>query len=80
MSEAKLGAGSRLTSSGRDLYRFAHCTLHMEYLQAFSTFLQSRNCELSHLEGVEELPGGGLRYATRTVIEPKSVQPEASPS
>ena len=70
----------RLTSSGRELSRFVQPTLNMKYLQAFSTFLQSKDCELSSLDGVEELPGGGLRYATRTRIEPTSEQPEASPS
>ena len=63
-----------LTMAGKELFRFAQCKLHMEYLRAFSRFLQSKDCALFYLQGVIPLPGGMLRYANRMPIEPQTEQ------
>ena len=63
-----------LTTAGKELSRFVQSTLHMEYLQAFSRFLKSENCQLFNLEGVVTLPDGRLAYINRIPIEPKSEQ------
>ena len=69
-----------LTTAGKELSRFVKCALHMEYLQAFSRFLNSKNCQLAHLEGASPLPDGGLWYANCVSIEPKSESPEDNTS
>ena len=63
-----------LTTAGKELSRFVQCTLHMEYLQAFSSFLDSHNCQLAYLKGATPLADGRLWYASRVPIEPKSEQ------
>lgn len=65
-----------LTTAGRELSRFVQCTLHMEYLQAFSNFLNSKNCQLAYLKRATPLPDGKLWYAKSILIEPKSSQIE----
>jgi hypothetical protein len=61
-----------LTTAGKELSRFVESTLNMEYLQAFSGFLKSENCQLFYLGGVVALPDGRVAYINRTPIEPKS--------
>ena len=63
-----------LTTAGKELSRFVQCKLHMEYLQAFSKFLQSENCQLHYLEGIAPLPDGRIRYTNRILIDPKPDQ------
>jgi hypothetical protein len=65
-----------LTSAGCELSPLAQCTVNMEYLQAFSRFLKSKDCRLDYMEGVQELPSGGLSYARRILIEPEPDQRE----
>ena len=67
-----------LTTAGKELSRFVQSTLNMEYLQAFSKFLASKNCRLEHLERVVTLPDGRLWYANRVPIDTQSDQPEGS--
>ena len=62
----------RLTAAGQELFRFVESTLDMKYIRQFSRFLKSKDCEVSHLEGVEQLPDGMLRYSKSTPIEPNS--------
>ena len=64
-----------LTAAGRELYRFVRCKPHEDYLQAFSTFLQSYDCELFYLEGILLRPGGEIQYekSTRINSEPEQV-------
>ena len=64
-----------LTAAGRELYRFVRCKPHEDYLQAFSTFLQSYDCELFYLEGILLRPGGKIQYekSTRINSEPEQV-------
>lgn len=64
-----------LTTAGQELFRIAQGTAQMDYLEDFSTFLHLRGCQLSLIEGVETLPDGRLRYASRTPIEPRPIQP-----
>lgn len=69
-----------LTTAGRELYQFVQCKLLMEYLQAFARFLQSNDCRLEYLAGVEPLPDGMIRYTNRIPIESQPEQSEgASP-
>lgn len=63
-----------LTTSGKELLRFAQCQMNMEYLRAFAKFLKSKDCELSYLVGVVPLPGGMIRYSNRIPIEPQPDQ------
>ena len=65
-----------LSASGRELFRFARCSLHLDYLRVFSKFLKSKHCGLEYLENVRPLPDGRLWYANRIPIDPKSDQPE----
>ena len=67
-----------LTTSGKELLRFAQCQMNMEYLRAFAKFLKSKDCELFYLEGVVPLSDGMITYANRVPIEPESEQPEES--
>ena len=60
-----------LTTAGKELSRFVESTLNMEYLQAFSGFLKSENCQLVYLEGAVALPNGRVAYINRIPIEPK---------
>ena len=69
-----------LTTAGRELFQIVECTLHWEYLRAFSTCLSSKGSKLEYLVGVEPLPGGMIRYSNRIPIEPQSDQPgDAAP-
>ena len=63
-----------LTTAGKELFRITQCTLRMKYLQSFSGFLKSENCQLSFLVGVKPLPDGRISYANRIPIEPQSEQ------
>ena len=67
-----------LTTAGRELSRFVRCTLHLEYLQAFSSFLNSNNCQLAYLERAVPLPDGMIWYSKRIAIEPNSEEIEES--
>ena len=69
-----------LTTAGKELFQLTQCALNMEYLQAFSKFLQSKDSQLFYLEGVASLPGGGLQYTNRIPIEPQPQQPGDSTS
>ena len=62
----------RLTAPGTEISRFVPCTLNMRYLQAFSRFLQSKDCQLHYLENVVRLPDGRTRYSRCISIEPDS--------
>ena len=63
-----------LTAPGKELSRFAQCTLQLEYLQAFSKFLKSKDWDLFYLESVVPLPDGSIHYANRIPIEPQPDQ------
>lgn len=63
-----------LTTIGKELFSIIRCEEQMEYLQDFSRFLQSKNCQLFYLEGVEPIPDGRFNYSKRTKIKPKSKQ------
>ena len=63
-----------LTTTGKELFSIIRCEEQMEYLQDFSKFLQSKNCQLFYLEGVEPLPDGQFNYSKRTKIKPKAKQ------
>ncbi len=69
-----------LTTAGKELSRFVQCTLHMEYLQAFSNFLKSKNCQLAYLESAVLLPDGRLWYANRIPIESEPEQADGDTS
>ena len=64
-----------LTTAGKELIRFAQCTLNQQYLQTFSEFLQSKNCQLFYLEDAVALPDGRIEYS-----KSKSIEPESGPS
>ena len=59
-----------LTGAGKELVRIIHSAMQMAYLEDFSTFLHRKGCQLSLIEGIETLPDGRLRYASRTPIVP----------
>ena len=64
-----------LTNVGKELYHIFDHRRFMDYLQSFSTFVNEKNCELSHAPIVERLPDGGFRYITSFIpIEPKPEQ------
>ena len=67
-----------LTTAGKELFQFVDCKWHTEYLQALSTFLGSKNCQLHLLGGFERLPDGRFIYAARVPIGPKPSQAEPS--
>ena len=64
----------RLTSAGRELGRLSTPTVNMDYLQAFSKFVKSKNCRLDYLNGVVQLAEGMIRYAGSIPIDPQSEQ------
>ena len=64
----------RLTSVGKDLFLVADSKLNMGYLQVFSGFLNSKNCQLAYLQGIAPAPGGRISYMNKVPIEPKSHQ------
>ena len=64
-----------LTVVGRELLRIAEGSFELAYLKDFSTFLHTKGCELSILEGEEQLPGGRLTFANRTLVEPRPIEP-----
>ena len=70
----------KLTATGKELLSVVQLTNmpQMEYLQHFSRFLQSKNCQLFYLKGPETLPGGNTEYRERIKIEPKSEQSKKS--
>lgn len=63
-----------LTTAGEELFSVVRGTdiVQMEYLQDFSRFLQSKNCQLFYLEDFEDSPDGQPGYRKRIKIEPKS--------
>ncbi len=61
-----------LTTAGRELCRLIPTTFQLEYLRGFSTFLKTKKCSLSYLEGGEFLPDGSFSYFKQTPIEPHS--------
>ena len=65
-----------LSASAKELFRYAHCRLYMDYLRVFSKFLKSKHCGLEYLENVRPLPDGRLWYANRILIEPEGEQDE----
>lgn len=67
-----------LTAAGKELFSLVQCTFRMEYLQAFSRFLKSKDCRLDYLESAQELAGGELSYARRILIEPEPEQAEGA--
>ena len=69
-----------LTDSGRELYRVLECTVQMDYLQSFSSFLKAENCELSYAQIVQTFSDGRFRHTSFIPIEPKPESPvEAAP-
>ncbi len=69
-----------LTSAGSELYRFVQCKPPEDYLQAFSAFLKSNDCELFCLEEIKQLPDGKIQYGKSTRISPEPDQPgDATP-
>ena len=69
-----------LTTAGKELSQVVKGVTQMEYLQDFSRFLQSKNCQLFYLEVVAVLPDGQCKYSEPSKIEPKSEQPAGSAS
>ena len=67
-----------LTTAGKELSAVVQTTLNIEYLQSFSRFLKSENCQLFYFEGAVTLPDGRLTYINRIPIEPKSEQVDGS--
>ena len=67
--------GALLTAAGKELFCVVQGTEQMAYLQKFSSFLHMKGCQLSFVQGVESLPDGSSRYANRTPIKPKPIQP-----
>ena len=63
------------TTAGKELSQVVQGTKQMEYLQYFSRFLQSRNCQLFYLEVAKTLPDGQLEYSRNFKIEPNFEQP-----
>ena len=63
-----------LTTAGKELLHVAQSTEKMEYLQDFSTFLQSERCHLSYLKRVNTLPDGTGAYGNPKIIEPRVEQ------
>ena len=59
-----------LTTAGRELCQLIPTTFQLEYLRGFSTFLKTKKCSLSYLEGGEFLPDGSFSYFKQTPIEP----------
>ena len=69
-----------LTSPGKELSLIVHGTMQMEYLRAFSEFLESEQCQLFYLEGIVPFPNGSYGYTSRTLVESNPKQsPEATP-
>ena len=69
-----------LTTPGKELSLIVQGTSQMEYLRAFSKFLESKKCQLFYLDGAVLLPDGRIRYTGRTFIDPNPEQPdEATP-
>ena len=64
----------RLTSSGRELSGLTPQTVNMDYLNAFSKFLKSRDCRLEYLDSVVPLNDGRLWAPISIPIEPKPDQ------
>ena len=77
-SEPLMIPAVRLTSSGRELSKLIPQAVNMEYLRAFSKFLQSKGCSLEYLVGVEPLPDEMIRYTSRIPIEPQSEQSDGA--
>lgn len=68
----------RLTSSGKELSRLIPQVVNLDYLRAFSKYLQSKGCRLEYLEGVEPLLDGMIRYTKSIPIEPQPEQSEGA--
>ena len=65
-----------LTAPGTELYRILECTVRMDYLQSFSSFLGGVNCELSYAQIVETLPDGRITHTNPFVpVESKPGHP-----
>lgn len=64
-----------LTVAGKELLRITEGSFELAYLKDFSTFLHTKGCKLSILEGEEQLPDGRLAFANRTLIEPRPIKP-----
>ena len=64
-----------LTVAGRELLRITEGSFELAYLKDFSTFLHTKGCKLSILEGEKPLPDGRLTFENRTLIEPRSIEP-----
>ena len=61
-----------LTSAGRELYKISKCELRMDYLNSFSRFLNTKDCELSFAHILEERPDGSVLHTNPFVlIEPE---------
>lgn len=67
--------GALLTTAGKELFCVVQGTEQMAYLQNFSSFLHMKGIQLSFVQGVESLLDGSTRYANRTPIKPKPIQP-----
>lgn len=66
-----------LTGPGTELYRILECTVNMDYLQSFSSFLRGVNCELSYAQIFETLPDGSVNHTIPFVpVEPMPEPPD----
>ena len=63
-----------LTTAGKEIYGIAERAFHMEYMQRFAKFLETKKCQLFYLEGTVALPDGRLFWTKRVSIEPKPIQ------
>ena len=68
----------RLTACGRELSRLSLQPVNMDYLQAFSKFLKSKDCQLKYLPNVVHLPDGMISYFRSITVEPDSEEIEES--
>ena len=65
-----------LTAAGKELFQFAECEPHMDYLKSFSRFLRSKGCELSFARILEKRPDGSVLHTIPFV----PIEPEDQPS
>ena len=53
----------RLTKAGRELLPITEGTIRIDYLQALAQFLETKHCQLTYANIIEELPRGQLRIS-----------------
>ena len=68
-----------LTTAGKELLKAVSCVVQMEYLQDLSSFLHSKECQLTYVEECETLSDGRIRFSSCTQIEPIADQVDGVP-